>query len=608
MNSPDREHAEFLKRNSDMIVGILEATLPGKAPSRLPLVDELTILVATHQLGTLLSVRSFRGWKHLLEASPPEARAAWTAQDWKRVLRGRHTADAKAPHQLSSLYREIVRRPDFPLLRKCLRWGGPRWRRLLRRIGANQDLAGAVTALILDRSELPSGPLTSQLYWRLGYTKRRHGRPTEHDVAPRDVDRLKWLFQTLAASKCTPQLEPGSTACAGCPVRSFCRAYRRTQARTDPPARGFVDLFAGPGGLSLGLTRAGFQMVCAVDKDRHSTDTLYFNHHTAPESTILRRDVKGILRDPELLASLRGVQVVAGGPPCQAFSMARRHSNADRRDPRRRLVFDFIRVARRLNPIVVLMENVPGIQNAEDGAAFESILRAFKRAGFAVDHRLFNAAAFGVPQNRARVFFIGINKERVGNAEDLLERMGRYLDSLVPENNAPTVRQALCGLPRVIPGEGALVTSRWAPGRSTDYAKRMSNGGSFIFNHQRRPHNRRDLCIFAELKWGETARKFEARNPGRIPYSLVSFGDKYRKLHPGKPSPTIPSHLKRDANSFVHPFVPRGITPREAARLQSFPDDYVFLGGFGPSFVQIGNAVPPLLAEALGRAVAEALP
>src|SRR5439155_25005392 len=111
------------------------------------------------------------------------------------------------------------------------------------------------------------------------------------------------------------------------------------------------------------------------------------------------------------------------------------------------------------------------------------------------------------------------------------------------------------------------------------------------------------LAIFANLRWGETARDLDARIPGSIPYRLESFGDKYRKLDPTKPSPTIPSHLKRDANGFIHPFVPRGITPREAARLQSFPDEYIFLGGSGPSFVQIGNAVPPLLARALGREI-----
>jgi DNA (cytosine-5)-methyltransferase 1 len=348
-------------------------------------------------------------------------------------------------------------------------------------------------------------------------------------------------------------------------------------------------------------------MVCAVDRDRHSADTLYLNHNNSHESAILCRDVKGILRDPELIASLQGVPIVAGGPPCQAFSMARRHSNADKRDPRRRLVIDFVRVAKRLNPIVVIMENVPGIRNAQNGEAFESILRAFRRAGFAVGHRTLNAAEFAVPQKRERVFFMAVNRIRVRDADELLDRVVREVDRLVRGITAPTVRQALCGLPRLIPAHGALVINGSAPGRATSYAKQLSNGSSFIFNHTSRPHNARDIGIFTDLRWGETARKFEARNPGRIPYSVSSFGDKYRKLHPGKPSPTIPSHLKRDANSFIHPFVPRGITPREAARLQSFPDDYVFLGGFGPSFVQIGNAVPPLLAEALGRAVAQAL-
>jgi DNA (cytosine-5)-methyltransferase 1 len=266
-----------------------------------------------------------------------------------------------------------------------------------------------------------------------------------------------------------------------------------------------------------------------------------------------------------------------------------------------------VKVAQQLDPLVVLMENVPGIQNAQEGEALASILRAFGRAGFAVSYRLLKATSFGIPQTRSRVFFIGVNRNRVKGAEKVLLRILRGIESASRSAGRLTVRQALSGLPRIMPGSGGFVITKRAPGRPTKYSRTMSKGSRLIFNHETRMHNPRDLAIFRELRWGETARKFEARNPGRVPYNLDSFGDKYRKLHPGKPSPTIPSHLKRDANSFVHPFVSRGITPREAARLQSFPDEYIFLGGMGPSFVQIGNAVPPLLAEVLGREIAKAV-
>src|SRR2546428_3324949 len=290
MKSADRKHAEFLRRNSGMLAGILEAALPKRPLGRLPFLDELTILVAVHQVSGLLDARSLAGWRRLLDRNPPDARALWSADDWSRAVHGRKGIRAEAPHQLHALYRQFASRSDFPSVQRCRNWGQPRWRSLFRRIGVDPNLAGTVTALILDRSELPGGPLTSQLHWRLGYSKRRPGRPSGPDVAPKDVDSLKWRFQSLAASSCTPQTEPGSAACMKCPLRSFCRAFRQTQLRKEPQGLGFVDLFAGPGGISLGLTRAGFQMVCAVDRDRHSADTLYLNHNNSHESAILCRD------------------------------------------------------------------------------------------------------------------------------------------------------------------------------------------------------------------------------------------------------------------------------------------------------------------------------
>lgn len=600
-------HPSFLKRNGGAMAAILDATMPARPVDRLPLIDDLTILVGTDQVTDLLKVGTRNAWQRILRATPPETRSHWTAKDWARKLGHLTDFGIRAPNRLFSLYRVLAQRPDFPSIGRMRAWGEPRWRSLLRRIGCDPRLAGTITSLILDRSELPSGPLTSHLYGRLGYSRGHQGRPTSHDVLPEHVEGLKWRFQQLAAFRCTLEIQPGSTTCQSCPVRSFCRAYRKTQHPRRRFKTGFVDLFAGPGGISLGLSRAGLQLICAIEKDPHSADTLYLNHSEASESEILCVDLKRILRTPEILAPFRGIPVVAGGPPCQAFSMARRHSNADWRDPRRRLVFDFVKVAQQLDPLVVLMENVPGIQNAQEGEALASILRAFGRAGFAVSYRLLKATSFGIPQTRSRVFFIGVNRNRVKGAEKVLLRILRGIESASRSAGRLTVRQALSGLPRIMPGSGGFVITKRAPGRPTKYSRTMSKGSRLIFNHETRMHNPRDLAIFRELRWGETARKFEARNPGRVPYNLDSFGDKYRKLHPGKPSPTIPSHLKRDANSFVHPFVSRGITPREAARLQSFPDEYIFLGGMGPSFVQIGNAVPPLLAEVLGREIAKAV-
>jgi DNA (cytosine-5)-methyltransferase 1 len=349
------------------------------------------------------------------------------------------------------------------------------------------------------------------------------------------------------------------------------------------------------------------QLKLAVEMDQWAADTIYLNHPEAPRGVVALHDVTKLADNATELARYHHVDVVAGGPPCQPFSMARRHSGADRVDSRRYLFRAFLEVAAKVEPRVVIMENVPGMLNAAGGRILKALEAEFAEAGFLLGHKLLSASSYGVPQNRSRVFFIGVHKKRNLEPAKLLETILSSLDHGKHHGPGVTSAQALSGVPRNPANGGGLVVRRTSRGRRTRYARTLQRPGRILYNHETRPHNPRDIQIFDELGWGETARELEARKPNTIPYQLDSFGDKYRRLHPNKPAPTIPAHLRRDANSFVHPFVPRGITPREAARFQSFPDDYVFLGGQGPSFVQIGNAVPPLLAKAVGSAVVQAL-
>ncbi len=609
MHSPQvtKGHPAFLKRNGGMLADLLERTLPPVDPPSSSLINELTIMVATGQVGPLVETRTRRAFARIFRATTPRQRTTWNAQDWRRRCAHLPGVHRSAPAKLARLHEILVRRHDFPSLRAMKAWGLPRWKRFYSDLGVHAGLASATTSLLLDREDMPGGPRTEKFYARLGLELDKDGCVSRTALFPRDVKRAKWKLQQIAAVQCTPELRPGPRACSGCPLQRLCQSYRTATAGDTTEKAGYIDIFAGGGGLSLGLTRAGYGLKLAIEKDRHAADTLYLNHPEAPNGVVDARDIRRILENRKLLARFKGTPIVAGGPPCQPFSMARRHSKADRKDPRRFLFRAFVRAVRTIRPRIVIMENVPGIQNAAGGSFKERIIREFSAIGYEMDSVLVNAMDYGVPQNRQRIFFIGLRRREYADpAATLRQIFARLARGKVKKRWK--ARDALSGLARFEAGEGGDVVTERAPGPLSAYARHLADEASGLtFNHETRPHNKLDIRIYRKLRHGETAASLEARHPGLVPYQVESFGDKYRKIHPGRPAPTIPAHLHRDSNSFVHFDIPRGITPREAARFQSFPDSYVFLGGFGPAFIQIGNAVPPRLAEAVGRAVRVAL-
>lgn len=603
----DQDHAAFLKRNGALISLLLEHTLSRPPKSKLSLLEELTVLVATNEVCALLDGRQRRTFTRLFRATSAQQRASWTPREWADRLRLAGSVALGAPKRLSALHAKLGRREDFPKLTSMRKWGHPQWYEMMKDIRADTFLAAAATSLILDREELPGGPSLTRMYSRLGFELEADGRPPDLALFPEDVRRSKWLLAGLAHDTCTRVSRPAREACQPCPIKTFCKAYRDATRPRREQGPTFVDVFAGGGGLSLGLTMAGLHLRLAVEKEQHAADTLYLNHPEAPNGVVDARDIRDLLKDRKKLSKLRGIDVIAGGPPCQPFSMARRHSEADRKDPRRFLFRSYIELVRRLRPRIVILENVPGIENAAGGNISEAIHDEFAAIGYAMQHQLLNAADYGVPQNRQRFFFIGVRRRDFRDPNATLRGIFEQIQKS-KRNGRTAAREALSGIPRLKAGAGAQVVRKSSRGRLTRYGREMSDrSAELLHNHETRPHNPRDLAIFKALKWGETAEQLEGRRPGTIPYQLESFSDKYRKIHPHRPAPTIPAHLHRDANSFVHFSVPRGITAREAARFQSFPDRYVFLGGFGHAFIQIGNAVPPKLAEVVGRAVKDAL-
>lgn len=324
-----------------------------------------------------------------------------------------------------------------------------------------------------------------------------------------------------------------------------------------------LSLFSGAGGMDLGFAAAGYKVRCAVDNDARSCETLELNQgkreyvqHTA----VLEGDIRALkAQDVYGAAELRpgDIDFVIGGPPCQAFSVFGRRAGLA--DPRGGLVWEFLRLVSEIEPFGFVFENVGGLKSIHEGRLYGDLHRALSCDGtYQVTDHAYDVSGFGVPQFRYRVIFVGL-------------RNGQVLPQMRPTHAAPgslfakpwvTVRTALRGMPA--PGSGVLA------------------------NHRGRVHSQRIIDRYAALAHGERDHR-----------------TRINKLHPDRPSFTI--IVGSDAGGgkgHIHPFVPREVTPRESARLQTFPDWWEFAGTGRHVIRQVGNAVPPLFAAHLGTHIA----
>jgi len=410
--------------------------------------------------------------------------------------------------------------------------------------------------------------------------------------------------------------------CDGCELRKLCAHHRagRVEAAEASNRPTFIDLFSGAGGLSHGFVRAGFRPVAAVDADREALKTLALNHPEMRDGRALALDVREL--DPGVLRRMIGrrrLDVLVGAPPCQGFSTAGFRSKVSatgyrlRHDERNFLFEYLVDLALTLKPRLFLMENVPGMKTAkkDDLSFLEDAARRLRRGGaYQTAIWQFNATAFGVPQDRSRCFLVasleGLPPSPSPEYRDI-RRPGSDVDALP----SVTLDEALLGVPPIGAGEGTAVEPwQWTPSaddqkRSRRYlAKRqLLVKSALIYNHFARYNNERDLELYALLRPGEDSVHAIERH-GRsdlMRYRADVFDDKYARLRGDRPCKTIVSHLAKDGNGYIHPREVRSITIREAARVQSFPDDYVFCGSPSDQWIQVGNAVPPVLSEAIAR-------
>lgn len=336
-----------------------------------------------------------------------------------------------------------------------------------------------------------------------------------------------------------------------------------------------IDLFCGAGGLSLGFKNAGIQILAGIDNDKEALETFKQNF---PESKAICYDLTSIGDD--LFNQLGHVDIMLGGPPCQGFSIA---GKRDSDDPRNLLAQSYLELVKRISPSAVVIENVPNMLTMEKGKFAKNIVSGLEAIGFRVEICKLNSADYGVPQNRKRVFFIATKESRFNSAILEKKKVEKHL----------TTYDALSDLP-LLDDHPAKPHDSYANAPITDYQKYMRRNALKLTNHVAVEHKPKTKMIIALVPDGGNYKdlpiKYQATRKVNIAWT---------RMNSRKPCFTIDA----GHNHHFHYKANRVPTVRECARIQSFPDDFIFLGKRTSQYRQVGNAVPPIIAEKIAESI-----
>ena len=379
-----------------------------------------------------------------------------------------------------------------------------------------------------------------------------------------------------------------------------------------------VDFFAGAGGLSCGFTQAGFRVCFANDFEDVCVRTYRYNHPELPSECVLKEDIRKIVSNIDDYVT-EDIDIVVGGPPCQSFSSANQRRIID--DPRNELYKYYIEAIKKICPKFVLMENVKGMLSVADQVVEDYKAIKVEKGGktyiYDVAYRLLNSVNFGVAQSRERLIYLAIRDDISYSKHVTPEVLFKEIEKACKKNPHFILQDALDNIkpldaPRIkgmteVDDEktGMKIGANGYDSSGNEYLSRINQGRQipYVFNHKARYCSDVNYEIFKRLDPGE-----DATNPkiaDIMPYAHRNgiFKDKYYKLYADRPCRTITAHLRMDCLSHIHPYQIRSITPREAARVQSFPDDYLFLGAYLKTYMQIGNAVPVLMAKQIAAII-----
>lgn len=379
-----------------------------------------------------------------------------------------------------------------------------------------------------------------------------------------------------------------------------------------------LDTFAGAGGFSLGFEMAGCEIVGAIETDAWACETFEFNH---PEAIVIKSNIEEI-SDKKLKKLFLGNEpdIILGGPPCQGFSICNKN-NGDPKDPRNSLFEEFVRLGKIFKPKIMIMENVPNLIKAKTKSnelVLDIIKNELSNLGYFVYSTILESVDYGVPQIRKRLFVIASSIELDKPFPEPTHSPSQGDLFSLSLKKTPTLWEAISDLPEIEAREGAE-EMQYSSKPQNEFQKTLRKGSKKLHNHLAMKHSKRMVERFSAMKWGQSGSdvpdhlKPYKRNSNGIISDKV-YDQNNRRMHPDKPCHTIPASFYAN---FVHPYKNRNFTAREGARIQTFPDSYVFKGKptvvshkllaregrFDEKYLcqynQIGNAVPPMLAKAV---------
>lgn len=341
-----------------------------------------------------------------------------------------------------------------------------------------------------------------------------------------------------------------------------------------------IDLFSGVGGLSLGFKNAGFEVVLANEFDEAIANSYSKNH---PDTIMINKDITG-LDFKKYFSPYKGtIDIIIGGPPCQGFSQ--KGSRKTIHDERNYLFKHFVRAVSMVEPSYFVMENVPNLLTAENGLFIHEIEVLFSKIGYQVEHKILNAYDYGVPQNRRRAIIIG----------KLGDNPPKYPE---PEKGRVSVWDAISDLNYLNSGEGEEISEYKIEAESA-YQAKLRKESSKLFNHRSTNHSELVLQRLSLIPANGSRDSLPKKHLTKSIYSGT-----WSRMKVNKPSVTITTRFDTPSSGqFTHPYLNRAVTVREAARIQSFPDTFIFYGNKTSQMKQVGNAVPPILAEKIANVI-----
>jgi len=340
-----------------------------------------------------------------------------------------------------------------------------------------------------------------------------------------------------------------------------------------------IDLFSGCGGLSLGFEMAGFETIAAIDNWKDAIIT--FNHNSKNNPGLCiditefnNVNINDILKNNSVIG-------VVGGPPCQGYSSARLSDNSEKilkiNEERNLLYLEFFKSIKKIKPEFFVMENVRGLVSMNDGIFVKDIKERFSKIGYKVNYEILNAANYGVPQNRQRVFFIGLKDN--------------YFKFPKAKKFKVTINDALSDLPVDL---DKFDSEKYVSGHQNKYQKIMRKGSIFIHNNEKTRHEKKTIDIISKIPEGGGIKDLE-----KSYWNVRKFNKSFQRMNRFSQSLTIDTGHR----NYFHYEANRVPTARESARIQSFPDKFKFLGSKTSQYVQIGNAIPPLLAYEIAKSI-----